>query len=71
MINRIVASVKYNTIYTCAKCGGRGVGDTRHIEVDTDSAEALADHINSQRQTSYYMPVGWAYSGEFHCEACK
>ena len=65
--NRIVALIKFNTIYTCVHCGRQQVGDTCNVEVDVHSPIELARAMENQRQTSHAMPVGWGYDGKFYC----
>ena len=71
-INRIKASIKFNTIYKCIKCGKSKIGDTQSIECNCSSTDKLKTFINFQRQTPQYMPVGWSSNlSGFTCQTCN
>lgn len=70
-INRIVAEVKYSTIYTCAACGKEAVGDTCRDVLFVGSSGELKEAIDKLPQTSHHMPVGWSYNGAFNCGCSK
>lgn len=59
-INRIVANIKMNHVYTCHKCGKKTVGDTVSVEIHADSAIELSSKIENMRKKSSHMPIGWA-----------
>lgn len=69
--NRIHASVKFNTVYTCVECGKQALGDTCYADVDVSSPLELAQAMENQRQTPHAMPVGWGYNGKFYCDCYR
>ena len=71
MINIIEAKIKYNTIYTCSKCGKQQVGDTVYEEYKIQSTLELKVLIDNEPQHSQHMPEGWSYNGEFNCGCRK
>jgi len=72
MINRIEASVKFNTTYICTKCGKTRVGSTVRTNFKGSSAIELQHYINSIEQSSHYMPIGWGRRSnwDFNCDNC-
>lgn len=66
-INRIVARVKFNTVYACADCGRRQVGDARTTEFDGHSGAELQQHLEAIPHKPQYMPVGWSHDTAYHC----
>jgi transcription elongation factor Elf1 len=71
MINRIVASVKLNQIFTCADCGKQTVGETERYEWKVTHSVELKHAIDSLSPRSFYMLVVWSYDGAFHCGCRK
>lgn len=70
-INKLQATVKFNTVYTCSLCGKQGIGDTVRLEFNGSSADELRDYINNTHQSSNHMPVGWSFHSTFTCMFCK
>jgi hypothetical protein len=67
-LNRIVAEIKYNQVYTCQVCGRKQVGVTRHTKVDCASTAELSTFLESQQLLGHYMPVGWvSYHNRITC----
>lgn len=66
-INRIVAEVRFITVYTCSVCGTQKVGDTKRVTFDGGSSAELKAFVDGQPQCSHQMPVGWGYDGKFTC----
>jgi hypothetical protein len=66
-INYIEATIKYNKLYKCARCGKTTVGDTVRVVYRGFSTDDLKQFLDNKRQTSSHMPDGWSYNGEFNC----
>lgn len=70
MLIRIVADIRYITLYECTICGATQRGDTVSTTFDGHSVEQLTAFMNGQQQRSHDMPVGWSYNGKFKCPCC-
>jgi len=71
MINEIEAHIKFNHMYTCAKCNRQEVGDTGHISFRVFSTAALKQAVDGLQATSNSMPNEWSYNGEYTCKECR
>ena len=71
IINKLYADLKFNSLYTCAKCGKQEAGDTMRAEFKGHSTSELKDFIDSTYQSSRDMPVGWHFHDEFNCGCSK
>ena len=70
-INRVRASIKYNTVYVCFLCKKQGIGDTVRVEFDGLSTQELKEFLDHRQQSARDMPVGWSFSGKFNCGCSK
>jgi hypothetical protein len=71
MIHSIEARIKFNTLYVCAKCNKKEVGDTVRVDFRGSSTLEMKQIVDSVRATSAYMPNGWSYNGQFNCGCAK
>lgn len=63
-LNYDIREVQFRPIYTCHKCGARGVGDG----TVTESSLPAPDYLPPPA----YMPVGWSANGRtrYTCPRC-
>ena len=76
MINRIAASIRFNLIYQCSKCGLKATGDTMAEEIEVTSLPGLVERLmvlDSRKPRPAAMPVGWVHNGNgiFVCPRCQ
>jgi hypothetical protein len=57
-IAKVVATIRYISIYTCDDCGRHQNGTTAEVQLDTVSC--IKSFIDNPPQRSHDMPVGWA-----------
>lgn len=65
---RVVASVKFLSLYECATCGRMAQGGTQGAEFDVATFDELKARLDNVRQRAHSMPTGWAsYGDKFKC----
>lgn len=65
-----VLSVKPD--YTCRRCGIVQTGEVMRITVAENTAQDVAQAIEraARSAASREIPIGWSFTGVFHCPAC-
>lgn len=70
-VGLVQATVKANSVYSCARCFSMGVGDTERHELSALSFEDLYAQLRALPQRPQQMPVGWAHGpAGYICPAC-
>jgi hypothetical protein len=65
-------NIRIRPWYRCAMCRAQQEGDrSDHVPFYGGTLEDLQSAVAAYRCTSYAMPVGWSYNGEYSCEKCK
>jgi hypothetical protein len=64
---KIHGVLRVSSVYTCANCGNQEAGIPTSIEIYCENSASVKDTLDEVPQTSYTMPIGWAYHGKFTC----